>query len=348
MSERTDACDPAADAAAGHVLTLVGDIFDAMPMALVVVDPTGHILSINHEAESLLGYSRIELMGRPVEVLVPEALRDRHARDRAGYATAPTARPMGQFRELKARRADGTEVSVEIALKPLATERGMVTLAGMVDVSARWALERHLRDQNLALERRVAERTVELERRNGEMAAVLASLEKAREALDRLSRQDPLTGLMNRREFDERAASELRRAQRRASATCVAMLDLDRFKSVNDRFGHATGDKVLRQIADILRSHCRADDLIGRYGGEEFLLLLPETELAAAVEIVERTRRAIEMHDWARIDPRLTLTVSAGLTACRSGEVMAAVVARADELMYRAKRLGRNRIEYEA
>jgi diguanylate cyclase (GGDEF)-like protein/PAS domain S-box-containing protein len=322
----------------------IDGLIEALPVALVGVDARGLIFAVNEEAHALLGYARGELLGQPVEMLVPEAARARHVEDRQAYLRAPAGRPMGAARDLTALRRDRTPLAVRISLKPVQTERGPVTLAGIVDNSAQKALELHLREQYQLMEKKVAERTADLEQRNREMVGLLEALEAARAELEHLSRVDPLTGLPNRREFDARAEGECRRADRRGSPPCVAMLDLDFFKSVNDRFGHRVGDDVLRRVAGILKGRCRADDLIARYGGEEFVVLLPETDAAQAWPIVDRMRSAVEDAEWTRLCPGLGLTLSAGLAVRRPAEPLQDLIDAADRRLYEAKAAGRNRV----
>lgn len=334
-----DASDP---------LSFLGDVFATLPIAMVLSDRHGRIHSLNHEAETLLGYRAGDLAGHPVETLIPEAKRELHARHRQDFYAAPRAMPMGRTLELFARRADGRSIPVEIALKPILTNRGLMVLSVIVDVSARKQLEQHLRERTTELEASVAARTAELERRNRDLITIMESLETTRTELDRLSREDPLTGLMNRREFAERFDSELRRAQRRISSTCVAMWDLDHFKRVNDAFGHTVGDDVLRRVAQVFKAHCRIDDLIARYGGEEFAMVLPETELKDALAICERIRAAIQAYPWSELHADLAVTMSAGVVPVLPQESMASALTRADALLYEAKRRGRNRIEPNA
>jgi diguanylate cyclase (GGDEF)-like protein/PAS domain S-box-containing protein len=322
------------------------DLLEDLPLALVGVDAGGRIVFANREAETLLGYDRGEVLGQPVEILVPEALRGRHQLARAAYQRAPATRRMGASRELSARRRDGSEFPVAVSLNAPRCADGALVLAGIVDLTTQKELQAHLHDQYALMERRVLERTAELQQRTRQTEELLQSLKQARSELERLSRHDPLTGLLNRREFDERATRELRRASRRQSPTCVAMLDLDHFKSVNDRFGHALGDRVLRRVAAILQTEVRRDDVVARYGGEEFIILLPETALDESTAVIERVRSAVASEPWNEIRAGLALTLSAGLAELARSETLASLIDRADQLLYRAKRGGRNRVEH--
>jgi diguanylate cyclase (GGDEF)-like protein/PAS domain S-box-containing protein len=337
--------EPAAATKADGLLALVGDIFESMPVAMVVADAGRRIILANRELELLLGYRREDLLGRPVEMLVPEGVRGSHAVHHTAYLASPIARQMGVNRDLLAQRADGRLVPVEIALKPLRTAHGLMVIAAILDISARKALEIQAREANAELELRVKERTAELERSNRDKQGMLDCLERARLDLERLSRQDSLTGLANRREFEARAMLEQQRSDRNDSPLCLAMLDLDHFKQVNDCFGHAVGDEVLRRIGTILQAQCRGIDVVSRHGGEEFALALPDTDLDEAATICGRIRAAVENYAWAGVHPQLRVTISIGVALRRPGEAATNALARADRHLYDAKRLGRNRVE---
>ncbi len=156
-------------------------------------------------------------------------------------------------------------------------------------------------------------------------------------------RRDPLTGLGNRRELDQRWPEYLRRARDDGLALSVAMLDLDHFKAVNDRHGHAVGDAVLQAVARLLREHTRATDVVARVGGEEFLLVLPELGAVRAAEVCERLRAQLQAHDWAALSPGLAVTASIGLASTPPAEP-GSLILRADAALYRAKAEGRNRL----
>jgi diguanylate cyclase (GGDEF)-like protein len=150
--------------------------------------------------------------------------------------------------------------------------------------------------------------------------------------LEGLARTDPLTGVPNRRVWEEELPRELDRARRMGTGLCLAMIDLDDFKSYNDRFGHQAGDQVLKEAAGAWRAEVRSTDLLARYGGEEFVLLLPACALDDAVRIVERLRTVTPL-----------VTCSVGLACWDFQEAGAELVARADQALYAAKAGGRNR-----
>ena len=194
------------------------------------------------------------------------------------------------------------------------------------------------------LEQRVEERTAELAAASAEREQLLAELKAKTALLERQSMEDALTGLANRRNLDEQIVAELARAARFGHPVTVALADLDHFKRVNDEYGHALGDEVLRMSAALLRRHCRGIDIVARYGGEEFALVLPETDLAGARVVCEKIRTAFLLHGWGLLAPRLRVTISIGLFEAQPGMDAVGVFERADANLYEAKRSGRDRV----
>lgn len=154
--------------------------------------------------------------------------------------------------------------------------------------------------------------------------------------------EDALTGLANRRQIDTQLTDMLEQATQTETLFSVALADIDHFKSINDRFSHAMGDTVLKHISQILRKQCRGEDIAGRYGGEEFILLFRDLDLARAAEICERIRDAIARYDWEAICPGLQVTLSIGVAATTFGQHGTDLLANVDHLLYEAKRAGRN------
>ncbi|WP_409265265.1 diguanylate cyclase [Pseudomonas sp. KCJK8521] len=156
---------------------------------------------------------------------------------------------------------------------------------------------------------------------------------------------DPLTGLPNRAAWSERVEREMLEWQAHGGHLAMAILDLDHFKRINDSYGHLAGDKVLKIVADQLRKRLRSHDFIARFGGEEFVLLLPQTSPAAAAQIAEMLRATVEACPFHFKGERVVITTSIGLGAFRPGERGDQVLKRADAALYRAKESGRNRVE---
>ncbi|MGY2340964.1 GGDEF domain-containing protein [Pseudomonas sp. SDO5532_S415] len=156
---------------------------------------------------------------------------------------------------------------------------------------------------------------------------------------------DPLTGLPNRAAWSERLDHEISQWQQHGNTLMLAMLDLDHFKRINDSYGHLAGDKVLKIIATVLRKRLRGTDFIARFGGEEFVLLLPSTVPAAGMKLLEHLRASIEACPFHFKGERVTITISMGLTAFKPDEHSDLALKRADQALYRAKNAGRNRVE---
>jgi len=165
------------------------------------------------------------------------------------------------------------------------------------------------------------------------------------EALKEASTKDALTGIGNRRMLMESLKAETARAERLNRPLTVALADVDRFKSVNDAYGHEAGDKVLVQIASAIRSGVRDYDLCGRWGGEEFMVIMPESGAAEAACVVERMRNAIASIEMTAGDHSLQLSASFGVAERRPGESISDTINRADVALFEAKRKGRNRYE---
>ncbi|QEP43410.1 GGDEF domain-containing protein [Ectothiorhodospiraceae bacterium BW-2] len=154
---------------------------------------------------------------------------------------------------------------------------------------------------------------------------------------------DPLTGIPNRLAYNERIEQELSRTVRYQHPLCMAVWDIDHFKRVNDNYGHLAGDKVLTVIAKLLRRHIRKSDFVARFGGEEFILLLPETTLDAAIKVVEGLRKRIEKTEFRFRNQRVPITSSCGIAEFTAEDTLETLFRRADDALYLAKKGGRNR-----
>ncbi|MEY4561768.1 MAG: hypothetical protein RLZZ618_1045 [Pseudomonadota bacterium] len=177
-----------------------------------------------------------------------------------------------------------------------------------------------------------------LTQRNGDLAATFGKLEQ-------LASRDELTGARNRRAIMNTFEEEIERMKRTGVPFAVAMLDIDHFKRVNDVFGHVIGDDVLRRFSLVVATRMRLTDRLGRYGGEEFLLVLSAlSDAEAGMVAVERIRAGVEKYNWSQVADTLALTVSAGVALARPGETSEEVLVRADAALYEAKNGGRNQV----
>ena len=155
---------------------------------------------------------------------------------------------------------------------------------------------------------------------------------------------DQLTGILNRRGMDEAFDRELSSADRSQAPLCVALLDIDNFKKLNDTLGHQAGDQALIHLAQVIKESLRPSDNVARYGGEEFVILLPDTPLHEGVEAVERLQREMTKKFFLNNNDRILVTFSAGVALRKSDEDQEDVVGRADKAMYIAKTTGKNRV----
>ncbi|MFP5320163.1 MAG: diguanylate cyclase [Acidimicrobiia bacterium] len=461
------------------------DLVESAPDAIVVVDRHGTIELVNRQAELLFGYLRSELLGQPVEVLVPDRARAAHPSHRSFYFRDPRTRPMGAGLDLTLRRKDGTEVPVDISLSPLETDRGRVVSVAIRDVTERkraaqalqdayarltasvHELEQHDREMTLVNEmgdllqscltheeahqvisrygRRLfpndsgmvltasatpgvfetaatwgasVEGAVVLVREEcwalrrarvyavegadeaptcshvlqppergyvcvpmmaqGEafgllhlllgapgddgraksldsvrtlamtvaeqLSLALANL-NLRETLRHQSLSDPLTGLYNRRYMEDQLDREIRRATRTGQSVGIVIVDVDNFKSVNDKLGHGAGDDVLRSIALTLKANVRGVDTVCRLGGDEFLIVLPDSSRAVATEEAEHVRQVVRRldHRLQRAEAPTTLSIGVAVFP-EDGSTPAELIRAADEAMYQAKAAGRDTV----
>lgn len=192
----------------------------------------------------------------------------------------------------------------------------------------------------------------ELQQEVEKRGATLAVLQKSAENFQYLAEHDPLTGLLNRRSFFARAEVELARTVIMNNSCVLVVTDVDKFKQVNDTYGHLTGDAVLKQIAHTYKATLRDGDVVGRLGGEEFIALLTDSSLEQGYATAERLRQTISSSRISSDDQTITVTVSSGLTTILPAQgaggytdLLTQALSLADQAMYRAKELGRNRVE---
>lgn len=283
------------------------ELLDHAPDALIVVGAGGEIVLVNRQAESLFGYSREELLGSPLDQLLPERFRPKHGEQVASYVRQPTFRPMSVKTGLLARHKDGREIPIDISLSPIRAPDSTLICAAVRDVTER---------------------------------------KKFEDALAYQASHDSLTGVLNRRHFQELFRREWDRALPQRSPLACVMLDIDYFKKINDTYGHAAGDAALQAIAGLLKSHCDSRGLACRYGGEEFCVVLPGVDEAQAAAWADRVRAAIaEM--TIPLDEHRTLEITASLGVAALSDETAAperLLDLADQAMFTAKESGRNRV----
>lgn len=175
----------------------------------------------------------------------------------------------------------------------------------------------------------------------------LSLVKKAEKQLLVMAATDPLTKLYNRRRITEIIEYEITRSKRVPRTMAFLLGDIDHFKAINDHFGHEGGDQVLIEVSQALRAAVREQDSVGRWGGEEFLVVLPNTELDGAVLVAERIRNALDQLQVMAAGKPITVTMTLGLATCAEGENLETAIGRADAALYRGKAAGRNRLEVE-
>ncbi|CAK0740013.1 diguanylate cyclase [uncultured Gammaproteobacteria bacterium] len=274
--------------------------------AVVSIDADHRIILFNPAGERVFGYSAAQALGQPVALLLPPSAHATHA-DMIARFVADTAATRHIPSPVHARRANGQEFPIEISISKLKLPEGLILTAVIRDITDRLAFEERLRH---------------------------------------LAATDPLTGAANRRSFMETGIREFSNARRHGRPLSVAMLDADHFKLVNDRYGHAVGDEVLRHLVARGRTVLRTGDLLGRYGGEEFVVLLPNTPLDEAAHVGERLRAEMEATFVNDGEHTVRFTVSVGVaTMIPETESIERLLADADKALYAAKTNGRNRVE---
>ena len=286
---------------------------NASPFLSYIKDAAGRLLFYNRSFARRFGVSEFAWLGRTDDQLWA---RSTSAPTRVHDLEIMAGERMVESEE-KVRGADGTVTTWKTYKFPCHDSAGNILLAGVaVDITEEVA------------------RKAELERYQEEM-------QEANDQLRRLSVTDQLTGLRNRRAFEERLILEFSMARRRKRDLAVLLLDVDFFKRINDQWGHAAGDAVLRRLSAVLRTTVRLPDLVARYGGEEFVVLLPESDVNAAVGLANRLMERIASETWDH-EP---VTVSIGVTALSDSLLNGfQIVAQADEALYAAKRSGKNRV----
>jgi len=462
-------------------------VLDASPNVVVAVDVRGRIVYAGPRVLDAFGWSPEELLGEPIERLVPLRLAERHSAHRAGYRLHQIPRPMGSGLELTARRRDGTEFPAEISLAPVEVPRGPLVFATIVDITTRTNLRQQLEAANEELRRHADEleqsgREMSLLAQMGELLESCQSLDEAYSVIARIadplfagdagavyalassgtvaevvaawgsppparsvfqpidcwalrrgrlhvvqegdvglrcphveepvltgllcepltaqtetlgllhvqvrgrvaskaraarladrerlvktlgeqlalalanirlratlreqSSRDSLTGLFNRRYMEESLDREIRRAAREGYGLGLLMADLDNFKQLNDAFGHAAGDEVLRRIGRFLGAAVRGEDVACRFGGEEFVVILPKASLADTHRRAEALREGIKAQqadEATGLYPAATMSV--GVAAYpEHGTSAAELILAADSAMYLAKAKGRDRV----
>jgi diguanylate cyclase (GGDEF)-like protein/PAS domain S-box-containing protein len=285
-----------------------------MGHAVCFVDAGRRILYWNSAAEQLTGYSSEDVIGR--HCFDDHSVQPNRTGCQLCHRKCPLARAIEQGQSISERlflrHRSGRPISIEACATPVRNDDGAII--GCVEV---------FQDATSSV-------------------VVENAYRQVREAADR----DPLTGLANRRFLNRELERHLREGERSQQPFSVIMADLDHFKEINDTFGHMVGDQVLVKVAACLQNQCRPVDLVARFGGEEFVVLLPHEEVETAAHIAERLRQNIVMTAVDELGQR-HLTASLGVAQAASEDSVHRLLQRVDTALYRAKSLGRDRVEVE-
>lgn len=310
-------------------------VIDAAGDAVFVIDTDNFVQLVNPAGVAMFGYAPEKLLGESFAGLFDEAMAD--AIPALLWAT-------GRTHELKGRRQDGSEFPIHLSSQAMGSDaraRTVVFVRDITDVRAR--------EIELMAERdRIEAQASELAAMTEQSYAVALQLEAANDELTRLATTDSLTGVYNRRMVIERGLEEVQRVRRYGRPMGVLALDIDHFKQVNDKYGHAGGDEALITVAQVCEKNLRAVDTFGRLGGEEFAVLLPETDVDGAMVVAEKIRALLEATIIHYRDETFGVTTSIGVSVVTTDAPdLEAGLDHADKALYAAKNAGRNQVRFE-
>lgn len=279
--------------------------------AIIIMDSQGRVTFWNQGAERIFQYSQKEIMGKELHALIsPDYYYDDYKRAMNRFREQGDGKFVGKTVELKALKKDGTEIDAELSLTSIKLHNEWNAVGILRDITDRIKAEEELI--------------------------------RAYKKMDILAHTDDLTQLSNRRDMMEKIHYEQVRFQRNAVPFSIAIGDLDGFKKINDRYGHEAGDETLKQIATILRNSIRQQDVVSRWGGEEFMLLYPKTDMRGAEIITDKIRRQIEKKEFYYEDQIFHITITFGIAAYNRTMDIDSCIRLADEALYRGKRSGKN------
>jgi diguanylate cyclase (GGDEF)-like protein/PAS domain S-box-containing protein len=277
---------------------------------IISVDESHNIKLFNEAAQSMFGYNEEEIIGKPLTKLLPEQFREKHDGYVEGFKKSQVdSRPMQTRAPVQGLRKDGSEFTIEVTISKIRISDNVEYTAVIRDISEK--------DQLL-------------------------------KELIKSSRKDSLTGLNNRRYFTDILNAEITRAARFSRSFSLLMLDIDHFKSINDEFGHSCGDAALVNFSNALMNNVREVDTLCRWGGEEFIILLPEISKENSVLVAEKIRANIESLETQYEDNLIKFTVSIGLGYFSGDSIeINSAIKSVDKCLYNAKSTGRNKVSID-
>jgi diguanylate cyclase (GGDEF)-like protein/PAS domain S-box-containing protein len=271
--------------------------------AIILADRNGNIIFWNKSAQRIFGYEEGEILGKPLTLLMAEQYRNDHKKGMERVKSTGESKYFGKITEMQGLRKDGHIFPIELSV-------------------SMW---------------RLGEETF--------YSGIIRDITKRKQLeceLETLATTDKLTQAFNRTKFHELMKAELERAKRYNHPLSMIMFDIDHFKKVNDAHGHSVGDYVLQTLTQVVKGRLRETDYLIRWGGEEFIIIAPETDVERAEVLAERIRKAVEGYGF---DQAGKITVSFGVTQFKKNDTEDTFIKRADDALYQAKQKGRNRVE---
>ncbi|MCD6330244.1 MAG: diguanylate cyclase [Candidatus Cloacimonetes bacterium] len=279
--------------------------------AIVMMDINGMVTFWNQGAERIFGYTKEEVIGKELhKFLAPDYYYEDHNKAMPKFRNSGDGKFVGKTIELKALRKDQSSIAVELSLTSVKLHNEWNAIGIMRDIT----------DRILAKE----------------------ELIKAYKKMDILAHTDHLTQLSNRLDMMEKLNYECTRFERSAVQFSIAIGDVDGFKEINDTYGHQAGDEVLSNIAHILQTSIRKQDIVGRWGGEEFILMFPKTTLEGALIVAEKIRKSIEEANFEYEQNKIRATITFGVATYDEKMDIDACIKMADEALYKGKKRGKN------
>ena len=271
--------------------------------AIILADSNGSIVFWNESAGKIFGYTEQEILGKPLTILMPEQYRGTHQQGLEHIRSTGKSEYIGRINEMSGLRKNGDTFPIELSV-------------------AMW---------------RVGNETF--------FSGIVRDITKRKQMESKmqiLATTDTLTHVFNRIKYAELMQREIERVRRYSHPLSIIMFDIDHFKKVNDTYGHMVGDDVLCMLTQIVKENLRETDFLVRWGGEEFVIITPETDLQRAEKLAERIRLATESYPFDQVE---RVTLSFGVTQFHKDDTEDAFIKRADDAMYMAKKNGRNRVE---
>ncbi|MFK2825929.1 sensor domain-containing diguanylate cyclase [Bacillus sp. B190/17] len=312
------------------------------PCGYLSLNDDGTILSINKTLLNLLGYDHYMLRGQHISKILTVPGRSFYQ-----LYFFPMIQLHNKVEEMYLTLKSKTNHDIPVLVNASRKEREGTIVNDCVFIPMR---QRYEYEQALLAAKKAAEETnrikkkaiADMERLQNDLESKQKEMEELNAKLLLLATTDELTGLKNRRSFQDSLTANINLAAKSSQPLSLLLLDLDHFKKINDTFGHLTGDKVLEELAQILKSQCRDGDIAARYGGEEFAFIFPNMNQSESLAAAERIRSSVEHARWT-ITP---ITVSIGIATMTPGDTESTLQSKADRALYSSKHHGRNRVTH--